>query len=467
MSETSSPYPSLPTDAGAPGTLRQVQRLVTLLQDLQEQLAVCNRCGLCQAVCPLFAATGREADVARGKLALLNGLAQNLLQNPRGVLDRLQRCLLCGACAANCPSGVRVTETFLRARAILAGYLGLSPLQKAIFRGLLAQPRFFHRLLSLGAKCQGFFLKPADELLGSSCARFLSPLLSTRHVRSLAARPFHQQVPSFRATAAPGRPTAAFFVGCLVDKFFPEVGQAVLTVLQQHGVGLVLPADQGCCGIPALSAGDLTAFSRLVRHHLRHWQAQPWDYLITACATCTATIKRLWPLFLAEATTAEKAALDRLAAQTMDISQFVVEVVGVAAPAEATAAPAIKVTYHDPCHLKKSLGVAAQPRALLQATPGLQLREMAAADECCGCGGSFTLQQYEISKAIGRHKIDHILATGAAVVATGCPACMLQFLDLLSQRRARVRVRHTIELFAQALTTPGCRDNRVLEGEFS
>ncbi len=430
----------------------QLHLLLAMLEELQEQLAVCNRCGLCQAVCPLFATTGREADVARGKLALLQGLAQALLADPGGVSERLQRCLLCGACAANCPSGVRVLEIFLRARAILSGYLGLSPWQKAVFRRLLAQPRLFHQLLALATKCQGFFLKPVDELLGSSCARFLSPLLSGRHVRPLAARPFHRQVPSFTGPAAPGQPTVGFFVGCLVDKFFPEVGQATLRVLQHHGVGLVLPPDQGCCGIPALSAGDLSAFSRLVRHHLKQWQDQSWDYLVTACATCTATIKTLWPILLPGATAAEKAALEHLAARTVDISQLLVDVVGILSPAAPATRPELQVTYHDPCHLKKSLGVARQPRALLRATPGVQVREMAEADICCGCGGSFNLQHYEISKAIGQRKVDHILASGADIVATGCPACMLQCVDLLSQRRAKVQVRHTIELYAAALS---------------
>ncbi|MGQ9922176.1 MAG: (Fe-S)-binding protein, partial [Desulfobacca sp.] len=275
-----------------------------------------------------------------------------------------------------------------------------------------------------------------------------------RHVRPLAARPFHQQVPRLRSAAAPGRPTVAFFVGCLVDKFFPEVGQAVLQVLHYHGVGLVIPAQQACCGIPALSAGDLTAFSRLVRHHLRHWQTPPWDYLVTACATCTATIKKLWPLFLPEVTAGEKNTLAQLAAKTMDISQFLVEIVGVAGLPKPAAAPALTVTYHDPCHLKKSLGLAAPPRTLLRAAPGVQLLEMAGADQCCGCGGSFNLQQYEIAKAIGRRKIDNILATKAQVVATGCPACMLQFVDLLSQTGARVQVRHTIEVYAQTLAAP-------------
>ncbi len=451
MSETPSPSSSLPKDAPAAGTLQQVERLVTLLQDLQEQLALCNRCGLCQAVCPLFATTGRETDVARGKLALLQGLAQDLVRDPSGVQARLQRCLLCGACAASCPSGVRALEIFLRARAILAGYLGLSPFQKVLFRGLLAQPRFFHRLLTLASKFQGFFLKPADTLLGSSCARFQPPLWTDRHIRPLAVTPFHQQVPSLAAPAAPGQPTVVFFVGCLIDKFFPEVGQAVLHALRHHGVGLVIPAAQGCCGIPALSAGDLTAYGRLVRYHLQQWQAHPGDYLITACATCTATIKTFWPVLLPEMTRDEQEALTNLADRTLDISQFLVNVVGVTRPQDQPTQPSLSLTYHDPCHLKKSLGVAAQPRTLLRATPGVQVVEMLEADRCCGCGGSFNLQQYELAKAIGQRKVDHILASGAAVVATGCPACMLQLLDLLSQRRARVQVRHTVELYAQGL----------------
>ena len=128
--------------------MSSLKELVRLMQDLEEQLVACMRCGLCQAVCPLFAETGREADVARGKLALLDGLAQEILQNPQGVLDHLNRCLLCGSCAANCPSGVKVLDIFIKGRAILAGYLGLSPLKKAVFRGLLAKPGTFNRILA-------------------------------------------------------------------------------------------------------------------------------------------------------------------------------------------------------------------------------------------------------------------------------------------------------------------------------
>ena len=428
-----------------------LKALANLVKELEDQLVVCMRCGLCQAVCPLFAETGREADVARGKLALLDGLAQELFQNPQGVMERLNRCLLCGSCAANCPSGVKVLDIFIKARAILTGYLGLSPAKKAIFRGLLAKPGFFNQVLAWGARYQGIFIKPVDDLLGSSCSRFLSPLLKSRHFKPLAATPFHQQVPSLNTAAGASGLKVAFFVGCLIDKIFPEVGAASLKALKHHGVGVYLPPDQACCGIPALSGGETPTFDKLVRHNLALFDPKAFDYLVTACATCTATIKKMWPLMALEYPGDKKAQIAALAAKTLDINQFLVEKVGVAQGSAAGAQDRIPLTYHDPCHLKKSLGVAAQPRAVLGANPRYELKEMAEADWCCGCGGSFNLQQYEISAAIGRRKRDNIAKTQCAVVATGCPACMLQITDMLSQAGDRVKVKHAIEIYAESL----------------
>jgi glycolate oxidase iron-sulfur subunit len=433
--------------------MSSLKELARLMKDLEDQLVSCMRCGLCQAVCPLFAATGREADVARGKLALLSGLAQEILQNPQGVQEHLTRCLLCGSCAANCPSGVKVLDIFIKARAILAGYLGLSPVKRVIFRGLLSQPAWFNRILAWGAKFQGIFVKPVDDLLGSSCARFMSPLLSHRHFKPLAPVPWHVQVP--RRDTAPGAANlkVAFFVGCLIDKIYPQVGDAVLRVLAHRGVGLHLPAGQGCCGLPALSGGDTRTFRQLVRLNLELLDdpAAPWDYLVTACATCSSTIKKLWPLMMADAEPAVQERVAALAAKTLDISQFLVDRVGVRPAAVGPEDGRIPVTYHDPCHLKKSLGVAAQPRALLTANPAYSLTEMPESDWCCGCGGSFTLQHYETSAAIGQRKRDHIAASGCRVVATGCPACMLQITDMLSQAGLRVQVKHAVEIYAESL----------------
>ena len=143
--------------------------------------------------------------------------------------------------------------------------------------------------------------------------------------------------------------------------------------------------------------------------------------------------------------------LAALAAKTLDISQFLVDKVGVAPGAAGPEDGRIPLTYHDPCHLKKSLGVAAQPRALLQANPAYVLKEMPESDWCCGCGGSFNLQHYETSAAIGKRKRDNIAASGCRVVATGCPACMLQITDMLSQAGLRVQVKHAVEIYAESL----------------
>jgi glycolate oxidase iron-sulfur subunit len=434
------------------------------MKELEEQLVVCMRCGLCQAVCPLFAETGREADVARGKLALLDGLLKEILQNAGGVQDHLSRCLLCGSCAANCPSGVKVLDIFVKARAILAGYLGLSPVKKAVFRHLLAKPGTFNRILAWGAKFQGFFIKPVDDLLGASCARFMSPLLKDRRLKPLAPVPWHRQVgPLNTATGASGL-RVAFFVGCLLDKLYPAVADAVRAALEHHGVGLQVPAEQGCCGIPALAGGDTATFDKLVRHNLALFAEQDFDYLVTACATCTSTIKKLWPLMTQDYPAAEQARIAALAGKTLDISQFLVDKMGLAPPGGTGVSPVqakaenrrelakpVRLTYHDPCHLKKSLGVAAQPRALLRANPGYDLQEMAEADWCCGMGGSFNLQHYDISASIGRRKRDNIVNSGCQVVATGCPACMLQITDMLSRAGDRITVKHAIEIYAEGL----------------
>jgi len=108
-----------------------------------------------------------------------------------------------------------------------------------------------------------------------------------------------------------------------------------------------------------------------------------------------------------------------------------------------------RITYHDPCHLKKTLKISAQPRALIAANMDYEFVEMNEADYCCGCGGSFNLQHYETSKQIGNRKRDNIAASGAEVVATSCPACMMQITDMLSQNRDKIAVKHAIEIYAE------------------
>jgi glycolate oxidase iron-sulfur subunit len=429
--------------------MADTNELLRLMKELDDQLVSCMKCGMCQAVCPVYADTGREMDVARGKIALLEGLARDMIRDAEGVKARLDKCLLCGSCAANCPSGVKVLDIFLKARAILTGYLGLSPVKKAIFQGMLVHPKLFNGIMGLAAKFQGIFTQPVNEALGSSCSRFLSGVIGDRHFASLADKPLRSLVGALDTPAGASGLKVAFYPGCLVDKIFPRIGLAVIKVLKHHGVGIFLPDVQACCGIPALASGDLSTFEDLVAANVAYYAGIEYDVLITPCATCTSTIKKVWPIMSEGLAPSTRAKAEAMAAKTMDINAFLVDKLGVTPGAAAPGA--VKVTYHDPCHLKKSLGVAAQPRAVLSRNPDFALVEMAASDSCCGCGGSFNLQHYETSKRIGMMKRDNIAATGASVVATGCPACMLQITDMLSQAGDSIRVKHPVELYAEAL----------------
>ena len=428
-----------------------MKELANLVKELEEQLVTCIRCGMCQSVCPLFEQTRKEADVARGKLALLTGLMDNIFTDPDGVEQRLNRCLLCGSCAANCPSGVNVVEIFIKARAILAEYKGLSPAKKLVFRQLLAKPDRFDSLVEWAGRFQGLFTKPSANAQGTSCARLVSPLLSHRNFMPLSTTPFHKTLPEKGFTSAGSGLRVAFFTGCLIDKIFPHVASASLKVLSHHKVGVVIPPGQGCCGIPSLASGDRDSFTRLIDHNLALFEKHDFDFLVTACATCTSTIKKLWPSVYKNPSDSMHEKLTALSEKTMDINQFLVDQVGLA-PLDTFLEGSEKeiVTYHDPCHLKKSLGVADQPRQVITAA-GCRLNEMAGSDKCCGMGGSFNIYHYDLSSTIGKIKEENIENTGCTTVSTGCPACMMQISDMLGKAGSSIRVRHPMELYARTL----------------
>ncbi len=429
--------------------MSEMRELVGLLKQIDDQLVACMRCGMCQAVCPLYAETGLEGHVARGKIALLECLADEVIKDPAGVKERLDACLLCGSCQANCPSGVKALDIFLKARAFLTGYYGLPPVKRAIFRGLLKNPRLFDSVMSIAAKFQGIFTRPVNDMVGSSCARVFSNLLEGRHFAPLAGSALHATQAERDTPRGPSGLKVAFFYGCVVDKMFPRIGKAVLDVCDHHGVGVYMPHGQACCGIPALSSGDRDTFETLVAANMKLFGDHDFDVLVTPCATCTSTIKKIWPLMAEGLPESTRFKIRELAAKVKDISAFLVQDLKVA-PAAAGAGD-IAVTYHDPCHLKKSLGISAEPRLLLAANPRYRLIEMEGADSCCGSGGSFTLQHYDLSKRIGKRKRDNIVATGASVVATSCPACMLQIGDMLSQAGDKLAIRHPVEIYAETL----------------
>jgi glycolate oxidase iron-sulfur subunit len=429
--------------------MKDINKLAGALMALEDKLISCMKCGLCQAVCPVFGATMMEADVTRGKIALLENLAHKMIDDPEAVNEKLGRCLLCGSCQANCPSGVSIMDIFMNARHIVATYLGLSPAKKLIFRTLLANPGLFNTLTRLGLPFQGIVMRKQNNVQGTACAPLLAKLIGERHIPSLPAKPLHAVVGDLDTPAGQSGKRIAFFPGCMGDKLYTDMAKACLKVFAHHGVGVFMPAGLACCGMPALASGDQEGAVRQIIANVDALKNGNFDYIVTPCGSCTAAIKEWWPELALKAPREYRAAIRELAAKAMDVNAFLIDALKVeAAPQKADAR---KVTYHDSCHLKKSLGISSQPRSVVRLNPAYELVEMAEADRCCGCGGSFNLFHYNISKDIGRRKRNNVVNSGAQVVVAGCPACMMQLTDMLAQNNDAITVKHPVELYAEAL----------------
>ena len=434
--------------------MSDITRIANTLMKLDDKLIDCMRCGLCQAVCPVFGATMKESDVSRGKLALLDNLAHKMIEDVDAVEDKLNRCLLCGSCQANCPSGVKILDIFMEARQALVDYRGLNPIKKLVFRQLLAHPDLFSAAMRMAAPFQGAVLRKKGAKTYD--LPLMSKLIGSRHIAKLPAKSLHATHGDLNVPAKCGI-TVLFFAGCMADKYYTGVGEACLKVLKHHGVGIVMPSKLTCCGIPALASGDRVGFVKETEKNLdviaKELIGGGIDYIVTPCGSCTATLKEWWPHFAKEFSPEHQKTIEAVASRVMDINAFLIDVLHVDQKAAGfrNAGAVTKVTFHDSCHLKKSLGVSAQPRKLIKLNPNYELVEMKEADRCCVCGGSFTLFHYDLSKQIGQRKRDNVVATGAGAVSSGCPACMLQLSDMLSQNADEVQVKHPVEIYAESL----------------
>lgn len=209
----------------------ELTQLANALMALDDKLAACMKCGFCQAFCPMYMTTRIEGDLTRGKIALVENLAHRIIEDPEAVNEKLSRCLLCGSCQANCPSGVKTTDIFLEARAIVATYLGLSAIKKAAFRMLLPNPRLFGTLLRLSAPFQNLILKDEAKPQNTVCAPLLKPMLGDRHMPKLAAKPLHSTVGNVNTPMGKSRIKVAFFPAALGTRSTPTSPKPALRSL--------------------------------------------------------------------------------------------------------------------------------------------------------------------------------------------------------------------------------------------
>ena len=446
---------------------------------LLNDLSKCGRCGFCQAVCPIYREEGKEFSVARGKFILIEAALDGKIRLSRPIRDVVESCLVCKSCRAACPSGVRTDAIISAARELVAERYGLGA-RRRVALSLLRRPR----LLTAAAWIAGRFWRLGFAPVNNGREQWrlrLPPgqvfprpprrsLINSLILGELAKRPTRDGNP-VKVFVSKGKITisplarqgaAVFFPGCLVNLVLPRVGLATVQLLLAMGIETVIPAAPVCCGMPHYVNGRRDQAVRLAKANLSWLASVDADRprgrlpLVFSCPSCAEAWRGYPDLLSAEG----DASAREMAARVYDISVFVAghAPAGLfrkrasAAPTEVAQAEPIKLTYHDSCHLAQALGVRSEPRALLKQLPGISLGEMPDPGGCCGSGGTFGLFHPDLSRRIARRKVEMINATGARMVATGCPACLIQIGQGLAEAgRSEVVVRHTVELLAEAL----------------
>ena len=236
-----------------------------------------------------------------------------------------------------------------------------------------------------------------------------------------------------------------YFMGCMNDFVFANTGKHVIEFLTRNGVEVVVPKEQGCCGAPVfLGAGDFDAGRKLADTNVMAFENL--DYVICSCATGTSTMRE-YAVHLADSPE-RKEAYGSFSQKVRDINEFLVDILKLPASAYK-ASPEVKgkkVTWHDPCHLNRYLGVREQPRKILKSIKDIEYIEMTRADWCCGMAGAFSLHYYELSQQIDDRKMDTVKETGADILATGCPGCQVQLTDNALRHKLPIKVMHIMDV---------------------
>ena len=417
------------------------------VEKFREDLDRCTKCGFCISSCPVYHEEHIESSVARGKIMLIRALLDGDLTLTDELAEELNKCTLCLTCTENCPAGTQVPAVIAAARADKVKHKGVSFPYHVIFRWLLPRRRLFGWVVRFASWFQGVFLpKTAGTIRHLSF--FLAALGKGRHIPQIAPRFLRQSVPEINRPP-PGvevKYTVGYFTGCMTDFVFPELGKKIISFLNRNGVAVVVPRGQGCCGAPVfLGAGDFATGRKMADANVRAFRDV--DYIITDCATCASAMKD-YPKFLAD-NNERKQLYEEFAGKIKDITEFLVDVMRLP-PSAYRVADEFKgktVTWHEPCHLGRYLGVKEQPRKILKSLPDIKYVEMNDAGRCCGMDGTFSINFYDLSQKIAARKVDDIAATGADIVVTDCPGCQIQLIDSLTRHQKPVEVRHIMELF--------------------
>ena len=408
------------------------------------QALQCIRCASCLNVCPVFRLVGGHVfgDVYTGGIGtILTAWFEEL-----GKSEEIQGlCIQCGNCKQVCPAKIDIPELILEIRRRLVVDRGQPLIQKAIF-SVVNNRRMFHTMLRTASLTQKPFAKGGFI---RHLPLFLSDLTEFRSLPAIAEVPFRDR---FREIGQQKlKEKAAFYAGCLVDFAYPEIGESVVRLLNKAGIEVIFPDEQTCCGAPARYSGAYETAANNAIDNIRAFMQEGVEFVVSVCPTCTVALKHEF------INTFESLGIKdwmeqarELSARTIDFSTLIKKLVDEGRLSFREGQKLGSITYHDSCHLKRTLNVHGEPRQLLKKA-GYELTEMFESDMCCGMGGSYSMKLPEISAPILRKKLGNIRETGATLVAMDCPGCVMQIRGGFDKDGSPVVVKHSAELLEKLI----------------
>jgi len=397
----------------------------------------CVRCGACANVCPIYRMVGGHAygHIYIGAIGLVLTYFFHGKEKDKNLV---QNCLNCQACKEVCVAGIDLPRLIKEVHALILED-ERKPVLNALAVPVLKRRRLFHSVLRAGRYGQ------APVSRGTPYLRHLPEVFFKDHnfkaLPAISKKPFRDRWAPARHRPRRPRYRVALFTGCLQDFVYPEQLEAGLSFFAGKPVKIDLPREQGCCGLPLYMLGEREAAADLARHNISHMDPADYDFILTFCASCGSHIRENYPQLLA-APGGRSIKAAQFAEKVIDFSSFsqlLLDADAFTPPEEA-----IGAAYHAPCHLCRGLGVTAPPRGLLQ-TAGYTYIAHGEEESCCGLGGSYSFKFPEVSAQILEKKLDAVRSTGAQVLVTDCPGCVMQLRGGAVKQNAAFEVLHMAE----------------------
>jgi glycolate oxidase iron-sulfur subunit len=437
---------------------------MSYLKDLDYSVVQqCMHCGMCLPTCPTYMETKLERNSPRGRIALMRAIADGQLEAKKAFADEMYFCLGCLACETACPAGVDYTQLFEMARAEAERSPAEQKPVRKFFRWLLLGVLFRHQWhLRLVGRLLWFYQAIGAQALvrRSGVLRLLPKSLRGLEAKTpTIKRHFSPDlIAPEEAPRVESRYRVGLLTGCVQDLIYSDVNRDTADVLRSNGCTVVTPPSQGCCGSLHAHNGEYEMAKDYARRLLDHFDLDRLDAIITNAAGCGSHLKHFDRLLKDDPRYAARA--EQWSEKVKDISEWLVEI-DFSTPEKA--GTEARVTYHDACHLCHGQKITAQPRELLKDIPGLDVKPLPESMWCCGSAGIYNLIQPEMADKLLQRKLDHIASTGATVVATGNPGCLLQIQNGLAARGTKIEVVHPVTLLAKAYQSEGFA-RRTAEG---